>query len=224
MPTSHLYQLDTIVGLIVETRPANLLDIGVGFGKYGVLAREFLELWQDDKHYHEWQTRIDGIEIHSDYLTPLHEFVYDNVYVGDARTLLPDLDCAYDLILLIDVLEHFEFDEGKELLQRCLERGRNLIVSTPADETEQSTRFENPHEQHRSHWTPRDMKNLPGAFFVTNRSSLICFAGENAGEIGRKFKKHRATTAFREGLPALNAASRRIKKTRRAWRKTGAPE
>jgi hypothetical protein len=215
--------LDTIVGLIVEARPSSLLDIGVGFGKYGVLAREYLELWQDDEHYHQWRTRIDGVEVHADYLTPLHDFVYDKVYVGNALTVLPDLDCFYDLILLVDVLEHFEFDEGRSLLRSCAERGRNLIVSTPADDTEQSTRFENPHEQHRSHWTARDLKDLPGAFFVTNRSSLICFSGENAPEVGKSFKRHRATTAFREGLPALNAASRRIKQARRAWRKPGEP-
>lgn len=91
-------------------------------------------------------------------------------------------------------------------LECCVQRGRNLIVSTPTDDTEQSTRFENPHEQHRSHWTMRDLKSLQDAFFVTNRSSLICYSGENAAAVGKRFRRHRNTTAFREGLPALNAA------------------
>jgi len=91
-------------------------------------------------------------------------------------------------------------------LECCVQRGRNLIVSTPTDDTEQSTRFENPHEQHRSHWTTRDLKSLQDAFFVTNRSSLICYSGENAAAVGKRFRRHRNTTAFREGLPALNAA------------------
>jgi len=45
MPTSHPFQLDDIVQLIIETAPLSILDIGVGFGKYGLLAREYLEIW-----------------------------------------------------------------------------------------------------------------------------------------------------------------------------------
>jgi len=42
MPTSHPFQLDDIVQFIIETAPQSILDIGVGFGKYGVFAREYL--------------------------------------------------------------------------------------------------------------------------------------------------------------------------------------
>ena len=52
----------------------------------------------------------------------------------------------------------------------------------------------------------RDLKSLQDAFFVTNRSSLICYSGENAAAVGKRFRRHRNTTAFREGLLALNAA------------------
>jgi hypothetical protein len=42
MPTSHPHQLNQIVELIMLTDPHSLLDVGIGFGKYGVLAREYL--------------------------------------------------------------------------------------------------------------------------------------------------------------------------------------
>jgi len=41
MPSSHLLQLNEIMQLIFLTKPQSLLDIGVGFGKYGVLAQEY---------------------------------------------------------------------------------------------------------------------------------------------------------------------------------------
>ena len=51
MPSSHYFQLNEIVDLIALTNPVKVLDIGVGFGKYGFLAREYLELWKDGGEY-----------------------------------------------------------------------------------------------------------------------------------------------------------------------------
>jgi hypothetical protein len=89
MPTSSYLQLNEITQLIYQTRPHSVLDIGVGFGKYGVLAREYLEFWGAAADYEKWTRRIDGIEVFDKYLTPLHKYVYDNIYTGDAREILP---------------------------------------------------------------------------------------------------------------------------------------
>lgn len=60
MPTSHFYQLDQLTELIFILNPKSILDIGVGFGKYGFLAREYLNLNRDD-NYKNFKRRIDGI-------------------------------------------------------------------------------------------------------------------------------------------------------------------
>ncbi|MBA7677027.1 hypothetical protein ES703_85275 [subsurface metagenome] len=39
MPTSYYSQLNEIMELIVLTDPKSILDVGVGFGKYGFLSR-----------------------------------------------------------------------------------------------------------------------------------------------------------------------------------------
>ena len=54
MPFSHFTQLNTILELITLTDPMSMLDIGVGFGKYGVLAREYLELRDGREAYSPW--------------------------------------------------------------------------------------------------------------------------------------------------------------------------
>ena len=66
MPTSHHSQINQIMQFVVLTDPKSLLDIGVGFGKYGFLAREFLELWDGREEIGNWTRRIDGIEIFTD--------------------------------------------------------------------------------------------------------------------------------------------------------------
>ncbi len=71
MPSSHLYQINEILALIMATNPESLLDVGVGFGKYGFLSREYLELWDGREQYHDWKRRIVGIEACKKYLTPL---------------------------------------------------------------------------------------------------------------------------------------------------------
>jgi hypothetical protein len=165
------------------TDPQKLLDIGVGFGKYGVLAREYLELWNSGNEYHGWSRQIDGIEAFEEYLTPLHEQVYSRMYKGDALTILPVLKDRYDLILLIDVLEHFTYNDGMKVLGECLKHGRNLVISVPKVMSEQGEMYGNPFETHRFNWKEKDLAFLPEKFFLKNDRSTICFAGEDAERI-----------------------------------------
>jgi hypothetical protein len=44
MPTSHKYQIKEIMELMVLINPKKILDLGIGFGKYGYLAREYLDI------------------------------------------------------------------------------------------------------------------------------------------------------------------------------------
>ncbi len=197
MPTSHSQQMNEIVELIALTDPQSLLDIGVGFGKYGVLAREYLELWDGRDQYLDWQRRIDGIEGFSDYKTPIHEFIYDNMYWGDAREIVPKLEVDYDLIILIDILEHFTREEGMKLLEICLQRGRNVLISTPIKMSDQGEAFENPYETHRYQWTRKDFEGFQNRVMLRNSDSLLAYLGEDADRVGRK---------------ARVSAARRIKK------------
>jgi predicted O-methyltransferase YrrM len=95
MPTSQFYQISDIVEFIVRTNPKSILDIGVGFGKYGALAREYLD--QGERLY-DWKRRIDGIEVFEEYITDIQRFYYDNIYIGNAVEVLPKLEETYDLI------------------------------------------------------------------------------------------------------------------------------
>ena len=187
MPTSHWQQLNEIVEIIVLIKPRSLLDVGTGFGKYGVLAREYLELRDGRAVYDDWQCRVDGVEAFVDYLTPLHHFVYDQVYVGEATAVIPTLDTRYDLLLLIDVLEHLTFAEGMALLHKCQLRARNVLVSTPRRFFRQKAAFGNPFEMHRSHWRRRDFEMFQAPCFIPNEHSLIAFWGDDKAAVQAQF-------------------------------------
>lgn len=189
MPTSHLYQLGTIMELIVVTDPISILDVGTGFGKYGFLSREYLELWNKREEYHDWKRRIDGIEVFKEYLTPVHDFVYDHIYFGNAINILPTLSTNYDLILLVDVLEHFDYMEGMQILKYSKKCGRNIIVSTPKDIGTQKDTFGNKFETHKFQWQRYHFAEFANKFFVPNIYSLICYIGEDASKVKRNLLK-----------------------------------
>jgi len=172
MPTSHWQQLNEIVGLIISIKPKSILDIGVGFGKYGMLAREYLELWDGRNIYNEWKVKIDGIEVFSQYKNPIYDYIYNNIYFGNASEIVSLLGNKYDLALMIDVIEHFDKDVGLQLIKDCLNISNNVIVSTPLSVTDQKSAFNNQHETHRSSFVAGDFPNCKTV--VPNSKSLIC--------------------------------------------------
>jgi len=210
MPSSHLHQLNEIMDLIYNANPKSILDIGVGFGKYGFLSREFLELWDGRQQYKNWQVRIDGIEVFKEYLTPVHNFIYDHIYEGNAIDILPTLETKYDLILLIDILEHFDFEEGSTILSECQKHGRNIIISTPKDIGTQKDSFGNIYETHKFQWKSQHFDKFVDKFYVPNDTSLIFLLGEDSLKVKEKLvenKKPKVNTTvkkkIRKNFPGL---------------------
>lgn len=157
MPTSHFEVTSKVMEIVTNINPKSVLDIGVGFGKNGMLCREFLDVWQGrypgkDK----WQARIDGIEIFSDYQNPIWAFCYDEVIIGNVMDHLERLK-KYELVLLIDVIEHLTKDEGMAVLEAIT---GFYIVSTPRVlyRTEEGA-FGNEHERHVSRWYSSEFPN-----------------------------------------------------------------
>ena len=198
MPTSNPYQLNELMELIILSKPKSILDIGMGFGKYGVLSREYLEFYDEQDNYLDWKRRIDGIEAYEGYLTPIHDFIYDNIYVDNAIDVLPTLEIKYDLILMIDVLEHFDYDEGVMLLEECEKLGKNIIISTPLRVGNQKGIFGNPYETHRSQWRKKDFNRFTNKCFIYNDRSLICYIGNAAHDL-----KHSRRSRIKLGIKLL---------------------
>jgi len=149
MPSSRPFALAHICNRITEKKPMSVLDIGVGFGKIGFLAREYTDVWQG--RYFNWKTRIDGIEIFEKYIRQLQHEIYDNLYIGNALDILPALD-NYDMIICNDVLEHFSISDGLSLLNLIKEKSRFAMIVTPINVLQQDAVYNNEHERHLCAW------------------------------------------------------------------------
>jgi SAM-dependent methyltransferase len=140
MPTSEHVQIPYVVDAMVRESPASVLDVGCGYGKYGVLAREYTAA-----------TRVDAIDVN-----PPRYPVYDHFYAGDLRGLtnvLPADTPRYDLALFLDVIEHFEKAEAWSVLEQLCARCRRVLVTTPWGFRRQVIDGM-PFETHRSGWYP----------------------------------------------------------------------
>ena len=158
MPTSWYETIPTILDKVRLEQPDSILDIGIGFGKFGVLLRESLDIPYKRYEKCDWKVKIDGIEAFIGYQNPIHKYVYDKIYYDTVENVLPSLDC-YDVILLIDVLEHFEKEKGRAILQELLlHANKAVIISTPVNPDHQEEYNGNTYEEHKSKWAILDFQ------------------------------------------------------------------
>ena len=106
MPLSIWQGLEDCLALIVARRPSAILDAGIGFGLWGHLLRQYLDVWSGRIQRQQWTTRIDGIEIDPHRVQPHSRHLYSDIYVGDIRDEVPSRarNTRYDIILFGDVI------------------------------------------------------------------------------------------------------------------------
>lgn len=179
MPSSRVNIIPTILWAVMNLRPKSILDIGIGFGKYGFLFREYLDICpavHNPSRYKKenWQIKIDGVEIYENYISNIQKEIYDNIFVSSALDVLPRLG-NYDLIFLGDIIEHFKKNKGQQLLKMAYEKANKMvIVTTPKYDTAQVDVFDNPYERHQSLWTKKDFAQYKNKFVLTvDKTSLI---------------------------------------------------
>lgn len=211
MPTSHTGQINTIVELITTINPKSVLDIGIGHGKYGFLCREYLEAFPK-MHHHEQRIRIDGIEGFPAYVTNLQKEIYDELYLGDARVIIDDLPGRYDLILMVDVFEHFNEIDGYEILSKCLKKATHVLISCPKNMDAQGAEHGNNYEIHQFQWKKSHFSSYECAF-APNYYSLICLLGPKSESVLNKWRKNNLKIRVGALFPGLRKLYLRLKKS-----------
>lgn len=166
MPGSFIDHIPAICHAMMSLAPDSVLDVGTGFGKWGHLFREILDISHSEdapERYHKsgWKVRIDGIEGYAQYLTPMHRYLYDTIHEGNMLEVIDRLD-PYDAIFMGDVIEHVTKADGQAFLDKLLAKANKaVILSTPAWDIPQGASCGNELEVHRSFWTASDFERFP---------------------------------------------------------------
>ncbi len=157
MGTSNWQNISYNIELVRKLNPQSILDIGVGFGRWGILFREFLEIWENGKYDGKWERVIDGIEIYEPYIQNYHKYFYNNIYIEDALEFIRKTEKRYDLINCGDVIEHFSKKDGEELIKLCMQKGKYVLITIPIGKYwQQNPENGNPYEAHKSIWYNND--------------------------------------------------------------------
>ncbi len=191
MPTSPYAHIYTIVEFLSNVRPSSILDVGVGNGKMGFVARDLLDVMSgelDKFKKEDWKIKIEGIEIFSEYIQDHQRAIYDHIYIGNAFDVIDTLE-TYDMIILGDVLEHFEKSQAHQFLDKCIAHSNtHIIVCIPLGEKwTQGAIYGNPYEKHLSFWSFEEFKPFAcshnifqyapgayGAFLIKKEDYIDC--------------------------------------------------
>jgi hypothetical protein len=163
VPLSIWHGLEDCLALIVDRQPRAVLDAGIGFGLWGHLLRQYLDVWSGRIQRTQWTTRIDGIEIDPDRVQPHSRHLYTHVYIGDIREQVPlrARETQYDVILFGDVIEHLPKSDGIELLHAAGMLANDLVVVRIPLGDGWRVEGREPPDHHRSRWYLEDFDPLP---------------------------------------------------------------
>lgn len=153
----------------------NILDVGVGFGLFGMGFRQRLladERWLSDaanaRHDEDrrfdievsvdpanWWAPIDGIEGNLQHrgLNGVHGYFYRDIFYGDVFDRFATLqDEAYDIVVAADILEHFDGAGVRRLLAEIERVARHYVaIAVPCTAFTPCYVPGSPLETHRSH-------------------------------------------------------------------------
>lgn len=134
---SFIENVPQILSVVSAVNPHKVLDVGAGFGKYGLLIREqYLsrkaeggDLSPTDDIY------IGAIENNEYFLKDDRLWaIYNNVFI---KPLICEPHLAlrmhYDLILLIDIIEHWTEQETTNRVNLLMKYTNNILISTPKE-------------------------------------------------------------------------------------------
>ncbi len=192
MGSSQFEQVPQILAAVSALCPMSVLDVGCGYGKYGFLVGELERAWKGI------DPKIDAIEGYSANITALQHAIYDNIYIGEATTMLKTLpDSSYDLVLAIDILEHFDKSSGEEFMAQLRRVGKNVIISTPKIVFSQGAIQGNDYEIHRRQWTPKEVACGRDYRIIAQADNYIVVTGPDSILLKRNLIKDIKYTAIR---------------------------
>lgn len=146
MPSGVLLVAERTITLAgtVQPNPRCVLDIGAGYGKHGVLLREYLDPTPIVHGIEAWEPYVEAHKLRG---------IYDELFVRDALTLTSEELYPYDMIVMGDVIEHMDKQAALDLIARAPHAW--FVIATPVIHFNTDPSLP-PTERHISHWTRED--------------------------------------------------------------------
>lgn len=165
MASSFVEQIPVVIPALKRLAPKTVLDIGKGFGKYAFLIHEYLGVRENTLPdptlplKDQSGVAVDAVEIQPAYMWPHIDQFYRDVHLGDITRIYDTLH-GYDVVLMLDVIEHLEREPALAVVKHFIDDGSVLMISSPRVFFHQDI-YGSEWESHRSHWKPGDFAFAP---------------------------------------------------------------
>ena len=107
-----------------------------------------------------------GVDIFEPYLEECRQRKIHSDYIRADIREIEFKDGSFDTVLMLEVLEHFNKEEGRRLLDRCARWARRkVIISTPNGYVWLDKLDDNPFQKHIAGWSVEELRSL--GFSVT---------------------------------------------------------
>lgn len=148
MPVGSIATFPRVILCVLATNPKSILDLGIGYGANAAGIRNWYSL----------DVEIMGVEGFEQYETGMWN-LYNDIVIDDIEHYLRTCNRKFDMVLMTDVLEHFDKEKGKEIL-KLIESVtlKAAVVTTPAVWFDQEAVNGNELERHHCLWTVEDFQ------------------------------------------------------------------
>lgn len=168
MPVGYAAMAEHVHTAVRRTNPHTILDIGMGYGLWGALIRNYFGANASGSIYPTNGLVLHGVEIFPVYRNPMWD-LYNQVLIGDIQKYTHIID-QYDLVVFIDVIEHLP----KELGELILTKAKHAIVGVCQEMYDFKVQpYGNTHEDHTTVWDEDQVKMLG---YETARLNPLYFA------------------------------------------------
>ena len=178
MPSSTNRHLTNATEAIRTSGAESVLDVGVGAGKWGLLCREYLDIFQGRIRPPQWETNIVGVEEYLPYRDSYQwlDKIYDDIYWNKIQEVSKIIgDAHFDLVIASDVIEHLDKTEARNVLGRLSWiASKRLILSVPIGEDWVNNVVPKSElEKHRSTWDPNEVISAVMPAFFKNVTEMV---------------------------------------------------
>ncbi len=130
-----------------------VLDYGAGLGRFG---REFRIQFDEYLNEKKWKYVINAIEIF-----PAYRIILDRLNCYNSILDINKInDSHYDLIILMEVIEHLTKTEAIKLINHFKDISKFLIISTPMGFVKHNLVDGNPYQEHKCGFSQKELEFL----------------------------------------------------------------
>jgi Capsular polysaccharide synthesis protein/Glycosyl transferase family 2 len=127
---SRWQQIPFCIEAMVDVAPLKVLDVGIGFGRWGMLIREFCGSGKNAEPGGDRRVLVVGIETLRTKVAEHTSFFYDQIHFGGGVEVIEKMDDRWNLVIFDEVPQDWDVDVIEKAFVKALDTSDYVLVSS----------------------------------------------------------------------------------------------